>query len=133
MLVPKIGGKTLNIVIADDSLIVRERLRTLVQDLPHVHIVGKAQTHPEVLACSQALEPDVVILDFEMPGMNGLESLRAQKQVRRPPLVIILTNFASEAYREACLEAEADFFFDKSSEFMKVKDVLATMKFDCPS
>ena len=57
--------------------------------------------------------------------MNGLKSLKAIKQVPRPPLVIMLTNLGGEAYRAACLETGADFFFDKSYECMNVKDLVA--------
>ena len=127
------GIQTVNILLADDSLIVRDRLRTLLQGLPHVFIVGEADNHPEAIHLTQTLTPDVIILDFEMTGMNGLESLKAIKQVPRPPLVIMLTNFGSEAYRVTCLEAGADFFFDKSYEFTNVKDLLAEMKFTLPS
>lgn len=70
------------------------------------------------------MKTDVVILDIRMPGRNGLDVLRDIKEGSPESKVIILTNYPYPQYRRRCMEEGADFFFDKSSEFEKVTEVL---------
>ena len=67
---------------------------------------------------------DVVILDIRMPGGNGLDVLRRVKLEHNAPNVIVLTNYSLQEYKEAAMKLGADYFFDKSTEFEKVRMVL---------
>ena len=67
---------------------------------------------------------DVVILDIRMPGGNGLDVLRRMKLEKNAPKVIVLTNYSLPEYKEAAMKLGADYFFDKSTEFEKVRMVL---------
>jgi len=112
------------VLIADDSHIVRERLVSLLSDLPGVDIVGEAQTAFEAIQSIRRLKPAVVILDISMPGGSGIQVLETIRKEKPVPLIIMLTNFTHEPYRQRCFKLGADYFFDKSTEFEKVKDVL---------
>ena len=112
------------VFIADDSHIVRERLVALLSDLPGVDVVGEAETAFEAIQSIRRLKPAVVILDISMPGGSGIQVLEAIRKERPVPLIIMLTNFTDEPYRRCCFKLGADYFFDKSNEFEKVKDVL---------
>jgi DNA-binding NarL/FixJ family response regulator len=115
----------LKVVIADDSALVRERLAVLVSDLENVELVGQASNAPEAIEIIQRLRPDVVILDIRMPGGNGiqvLEVIKANNEV--VPLIIMLTAFPYPQYRKKCLEAGAEYFFDKATEFERVAQVV---------
>jgi DNA-binding NarL/FixJ family response regulator len=115
---------TMRIFIADDSAIVRERLIEMLSDLKGVEIIGQAGEGLEALNSIQKLKPDVVILDIQMPNGNGIDVLQKIKKKRRRPILIILTNYSDSAYRTKCMDAGADFFFDKSTEFDEVIKVL---------
>jgi len=112
------------VFIVDDSPVVRERLATLLSDLPSVEIVGQAEIAFEAISATRRLKPDVMLLDISMPGGSGIHVLEMVKKERPAPLVIMLTNFAHEQYRQKCLQLGADYFFDKSTEFEKVLSVL---------
>jgi len=112
------------VLIADDSHIVRERLVSLLSDLPGVDIVAEAQTAFEAIQSIRRLKPAVVILDISMPGGSGIQVLETIRKEKPVPLIIMLTNFTHEPYRQRCFKLGADYFFDKSTEFEKVKDVL---------
>ena len=114
----------MRILIADDSSVVRERLVALLSELKDIEVVGQAEDAPAALDSIQALRPDVVILDIQMPGGNGIDVLQNIKQVQRPPVVIMLTNYPYPAYRKKCVEAGADFFLDKTMDFERVIEVL---------
>ncbi len=112
------------VFIVDDSPVVRERLATLLSDLPSVEIIGQAEIAFEAISATRRLKPDVMLLDISMPGGSGIHVLEMVKKERPAPLVIMLTNFAHEQYRQKCLQLGADYFFDKSTEFEKVLSVL---------
>lgn len=118
----------LKILIADDSDVMRDRLRELISEVPGMEIVGEAANGTEALAASKRLEPDVVILDIRMPGGNGIDTLRAIKGRRPAPVVIMLTAFPYPQHRQRCLEAGAEHFFDKSTEFNRVAEALAALR-----
>lgn len=112
------------VFIVDDSPIVRERLVSLLSDIPQVVVVGQAERPNEAVRQIQKLRPAVVVLDISMPGGSGLSVLQEIKKGGAAPMVIMLTNFAQDPYRQKCMSLGADYFFDKSSEFDKVKGVL---------
>jgi DNA-binding NarL/FixJ family response regulator len=114
----------LKVFIADDSALVRERLTALISEIEGVEVVGQAGDVPEVLEGIQHLRPDAVTLDIRMPGNNGIQVLEAIKKSTAAPVVIMLTAFPYPQYRKKCLEAGADYFFDKATEFDQVAEVL---------
>ena len=112
------------VFIVDDSPIVRERLATFLSELPNVEVVGQADIAFEAIDSIRKLRPSVVVLDISMPGGSGMQVLESIKQDRPETMVIVLTNFAHDHYRQKCLELGADYFFDKSTEFERVTEVL---------
>src|SRR6185436_13444857 len=102
--------KKVEVVIADDSSAVRERLVSMLAELKGVEVVGQAQNVEEAIASIRALHPKAVILDIRMPGGSGINVLQNIKREQPAPVVIILTNYPYLQYRKKCLEAGADFF-----------------------
>ena len=117
-------GKKIRIFIADDSATVRDRLMSLLRDMPAVEIVGQAADAAEAIQDIQQIKPDVVILDIRMPAGSGIGVLRTLQQSQAKPKFIMLTNYPFLQYRKTCLEAGASYFFDKSSEFDKIPQAL---------
>jgi DNA-binding NarL/FixJ family response regulator len=115
---------TLTVLIADDSALVRERLADMIAELEGVELVGQAHDTDTALEAIRRLKPHVMILDIRMPGGSGIQVLEAAKQEMGPPVAIMLTAFAYAQYRRKCLEAGAEYFFDKSSEFECVAETL---------
>jgi len=120
----------MRVFIADDSAAVRERLKAMVLELQGVEVIGQAGNAVEATESILKLKPDVAILDIRMPGGSGIDTLRNIKRVALPPRVIMLTNYPYPQYRKRCMDAGADFFFDKSSEFHRVTEVLKQMMQD---
>jgi len=114
----------LRIFLADDSELIRSRLRRMLSEVPRVRLVGEAATAQEAREKIPEARPDVVILDFHMPGGSGLEVLRYVKGFHPEILAVLLTNDPSPQSRRAGLEARADRFFDKSLEFEKIAELL---------
>ena len=114
----------MKVVIADDSRVVVERLSDLLSDVPGVELVGQAGDAAGALSCIRHKNPDLVILDLQMPGGNGLDILRAIRLERPTLCVLICTNYPYPQYKKECLAAGANYFLDKSTEFEKIPAIL---------
>jgi two-component system response regulator DevR len=114
----------MKLFVADDSSTIRERIVRMLLDVPNAVVVGEAADGLETMRCIPEAKPDLVILDLQMPKANGLEILPLIKGLSSPPLVMVLTNYATSRHREACAKLGADYFFDKSREFEKAIEVI---------
>jgi DNA-binding NarL/FixJ family response regulator len=103
----------MQILLADDQSKVRSALRLLLRQQPDVNILGEAVDAQGLLDWVSAVCPDVVLLDWELPGLHGSDALSIL-QTRCPNLKIIALSGRPEA-REAALAAGADAFVSKGS------------------
>lgn len=115
---------SINIVIVDDSNLVRERLVKMLTAVSGIKIVGEAGNSLEALGVIKKQKPHIVILDIKIPGENGIEILKKIKKINHSVIVIIITNYPFTQYRAKCFENGADFFFDKSDEYGKVIETI---------
>ena len=117
----------MRIVIADDSIVVRQRLVRILGEMRGIEIVGQADDVPLARNLVETLKPDVAILDIRMPTGSGADLLPDLKKLSPAPKVIMLTNYAYPENRKKCMDGGADYFFDKSTEFQKVVATLKSM------
>jgi CheY-like chemotaxis protein len=114
----------MKVLVVEDSPIVVARLVELLEGLPNLEVVGSAGDADDAIRRVSLSAPDVIVLDLHLAGGTGLEVLRAAKGGPRKIVVIVLTNFASALFRQACLEAGAEYFLDKSNEFDQLPALL---------
>ena len=100
-------AKPVRVMLADDHTLVRAGIRALLEKLPGVEVVGEAGDGREVLKLVKLNQPDVVLMDVAMPGLNGLEA--AARMAREFPnvRVIILSMHQNEEYVWRALKAGA--------------------------
>jgi DNA-binding NarL/FixJ family response regulator len=115
----------MKVLIVDDSGEVRERIKMLLSEVEKVEMIGEAENVQQAIEHIRQQGPDVVILDIRMPGGNGIDVLNEIEKNDQVPVVIMLTNYPYPQYKKKCMDAGADFFFDKSREFEKVVEVLS--------
>jgi two-component system response regulator AlgR len=90
----------MNVLIVDDEQLARQRIRKLLSLTPGYQIIGEAETGEDALRKTQASNPDVVLMDIRMPGMDGIEAASYINRLDKPPAIIFTT-----AYSEHALEA----------------------------
>lgn len=116
------------VFIVDDVPSMRERLRELVGEVPDVEVVGDAGTPADAIAGILEKHPACVLLDYQLIGGTGVDVLRAVHDRAQNTVFVVLTNHPDPQYRRACMAAGADHFFDKSTEFECVTEVLRTLR-----
>jgi two-component system response regulator NreC len=106
----------IRLLIADDHIIVRSGLRLLLGAEPDIEVVGEALDGAEVLTLAEKLQPDVILMDIVMAGMDGMEATRQIKN-RWPKIqVLVLTMHRSDEYFFEMLKAGASGYVLKGAE-----------------
>jgi len=105
----------IRILLADDHSILREGLRMLLDRQSEFEVVGDASNGREAVEMAGSLEPDVVIMDLAMPGLNGIEATRRIISRNAHTAVVILSMHSDESYILRSLKAGARAFLLKDS------------------
>ena len=105
----------LRIALADDHHLIRSGLKLLLGSNETLSIVGEASDGTSALLLVEQLQPDILLLDLAMPGMDGLECLRELKRRDLPTRVIVLSMFEDENYVLAAMSAGAQGYVQKSA------------------
>ncbi|GAA2473169.1 response regulator [Winogradskya humida] len=103
----------IRVLLADDHHLVRTGFRVILEIEDDIEVVGEASDGLQAIDLSRRLKPDVILMDVEMPGMNGLEATR-QLTAEDGPAVLILTTFDRDDYLFAALRAGASGFLLKN-------------------
>ena len=99
MHVPEITGQV-RVLLADDNAYFMENMRNMLSRYEWLQIVGSAYNSTECLALVEELQPDVVVLDLEIPEINGFEITKRIKLLPTKPRIIILSFYDEPEYRE---------------------------------
>lgn len=110
-----VASKVVRVLLVDDHPVVREGLRAMLGGAPGIEVVDEAGNGDEAIEKATRLEPDVVLMDIQMPGMNGIEVTQRLKAARPGIAVIVLTMYDSGMYMVAALRAGAAGYLAKDS------------------
>ncbi len=100
-------SEAIQILIADDHTLFRDGLRALFRSLPDTTVIGEAATGAEAIAQAEKLQPDVILMDIQMPGLNGIEATRQIVQTSPHIGVIVVTMFEDDDSVFAAMRAGA--------------------------
>lgn len=114
----------MNIFVVEDAPEIRKRLIAMIRMVGGVNVVGEADSVNAAIAGILGSATDTLLLDLQLRDGSGLDVLTRVKQARPELHAIVLTNFATQQYRQASLAAGADFCLDKSQEFGLVPGIL---------
>ncbi|HLV35850.1 MAG TPA: response regulator transcription factor [Spirillospora sp.] len=103
------------ILLADDHAVLRSGLRLLIDNQPDLTVVGEAGNGAETLEKAKTLQPDVILLDLNMPGMDGLTALPQLRQIAPESHILILTMHDDVSYLQQALRAGASGYVLKNA------------------
>lgn len=113
-------NERIRVMVVDDHAIVRSGLASLLQAFPDMLFVGEAANGTEALARIAELQPQVVLMDMVMPGMDGIEATRRLSQQHPDVRVVMLTSFDDTEQVQAALQAGAIGYLLKNADVMEV-------------
>ena len=118
----------MRIVIADNSIELCSRMTDYFDLVDGIIVAGQTHDVHETIDSIRHLKPEAVLLDFRMPGGSALDVLAAVKRMDSPPIMMVMTNYPATFFRDSCLSAGADYFFDKSTDFKKMIQTLTAIR-----
>lgn len=115
---------TLSLLIADDSDLIRARLPRILDGIEGVDAIHIASTLAQAMECVRQTRPSLPILDLNLPDGNAIQMIGPLKRLTPEVQIAIFTNAANAFNSKKCLQAGADWFFDKSLELNNLLDLV---------
>jgi DNA-binding NarL/FixJ family response regulator len=115
----------LKLLIVDDHPVFRRGLRQIIDEHPRYRIVGEASDGAEALRVASECQPDIVVLDIDMPRLNGLEMARTLHKRKQPVAVIFLTMYKEEDMFNAAMDLGVKAYVLKENT---VEDILSALE-----
>ena len=114
----------IRVVVADDQSLVRAGLRLILESEPGIAVVGEAEDGDEAVSSCLETDPDVVLMDIRMPGLDGIGATRRLYDTGARARVLVLTTFEADAYVYAALRAGASGFLLKTAPPDRLVDAI---------
>lgn len=114
----------LRVLIADGSVDSNQGITTTLSEMEGITVVGVARKMTQALAMIEIVHPDVVVLDMELPKENFSGVLAWIKELQPAPTVVVMSESGGTAMRLRCLEAGADYFVRKTTEWTSLSAIL---------
>ena len=117
--------KTVRVLLADDHALVRSGVRRVLETTAGIEVVGEASRGDETLKLLLELEPDVLLLDLNMPGGDGFEVLRSARDGAGGTRIIVLTLHVHPEYVARAVREGADGYLSKDLAVQELPDAIA--------
>lgn len=115
------------ILIVDDNLNFVKRIIGLMEEVPNIGYINVAHDYAQAEKFLEEEKPDLVLLDINLPGKNGIELLRKIKETGNRCIVIMISNHADAYYKKICSELGASYFLDKTNEFSVLPEIIGNI------
>src|ERR1039457_2385541 len=98
---------SISVLLVEDHILVRRGFRRMLEDDPDIRVAGEASDGHEAIAAAATLRPNVIVMDFALPSMNGAVATRHILKALPETAILILSMHSEPAYVRTCLEAGA--------------------------
>jgi len=105
----------IHVLIAEDHLMVRAGIRALLEKAGDIHVMGEASNGQEAIEMTEALKPDVLIMDIMMPRMNGIQAAENIREMKLPTFILLLSMYSDEGFVHQALQYGVKGYVLKSS------------------
>jgi len=119
--------KSVRVVLADDHELVRAGVRRVLESSPGIEVVGEAARGDETLALLTQLEPDVLLLDLNMPGGDGFEVLRRARDTAGGTSIVVLSLHVQAEYVARAVREGADGYLSKDLAVQDLREAIASV------
>jgi DNA-binding NarL/FixJ family response regulator len=120
--------RPIGVLIADDHPLLRQALRAVIELEPDMRVVAEASDGAEAISCFERFLPDLSLVDLQMPRVDGLQAIRAIREVQADARILVLTSFAGDARIErAMLLGAAAYVLKTTSSTDLIKSMRRTL------
>jgi DNA-binding NarL/FixJ family response regulator len=119
--------KLITVLLADDHAMVRKGFRMILEDEPDIHVVGEAANGREAVELVAKLAPDVLVMDFSMPEMDGAQATLEIRKTNQSTRILILSMYSNENYVHNALEAGANGYLLKNAIDVELPQAVRTV------
>ena len=120
-------GHTIRILLVDDHAVIRQALRMLLENQPELEVVADVENGREAVIAVEKHNPDVVLMDVVMPGLNGLEATRQIRRMSPSTHVVMLSGFVDEDQLLDALRSGASGYIVKKSDVSELVLAIQTV------
>ena len=99
--------KPIRVLLVDDHPVVRAGIEGILNSQPDIEVVGEASDGIEAICLNQTLQPDVILMDLQMPKMDGVTAIKAIHEQANPPHILVLTTYDTDADIAQAIQAGA--------------------------
>src|SRR4051794_41199289 len=111
----------IRVLVCDDVAMLRELIRYELEEDEDVVVVGEADNGLDSVRLAEELEPDIVVLDLAMPGIDGLEAITRMRAVPAPPTILVHSGFDADTMRDRVLALGAAQYLEKGGNLREVR------------
>lgn len=122
----------LTIVLVEDSALVRERVRELIDEFPKLILAGEYDNAAAAITALRRKPADIVLLDIKLRGSAGQDVIRHVKGTAPATVVIVFTNHSEDEYRDLFIRLGADYFFSKTHDTERLRETLEQLCANTP-
>lgn len=121
------GRRTVKVLLVDDHVVMRQALRMLLESQPELEVVADVENGRQAVQAVEKLQPDVVLMDVVMPGLNGLEATRQIRRIAPSTRVVMLSGFVDEDQLLDALRSGASGYIIKKSDISELVLAIQTV------
>ena len=115
-----IKKQKVTVLVVDDSPLIIVKISELLEDVENISLLPSCGTYKDALHLLSQIQPDVILLDINLPDKSGIQLLTYIKSSFHNTVVIMYTNHANNYYSQLCYTLGANYFVDKSKDFEKI-------------
>ena len=120
-------SKTISVLLVDDHALVRKGFRRMLEDDPHIQVVGEAGDGPDAVEAAREKNPDVIVMDYALPSMNGAVATTRILAERPNTAVLMLSMHPEPVYVRQCLDAGARGYLLKNAMDLELVEAVKTL------
>ncbi len=119
--------ETIRVLLVDDQAITRQGLRTMLDSAPGIEVMGEAANGAEAIELAANLQPDVIVMDLKMPGINGIEATRRIHRTNPHITILVITIFADDTSVFPAIRAGASGYLLKDADQAELLRAIQTV------
>lgn len=124
---PNLPNSRIKVLIVDDHPVVRAGLTSMLGTQPNLEVIGSSSSGEEAIEMVRLSEPDVLLLDLRMPGMNGVDTLHALMRIGASVRAIVLTSFETDEDIYRAFQAGAQGYLLKNTSLREMVDAITAV------